>query len=184
LWRTGDDSVEGDRWHSLSARFEADGNPDDNGPGGWNDPDIMLIGLDRMTMEENRTNMTLWSVLAAPLLLGNDVRHMSEEVRQILVNKEVIAIDQDTLGNQGHMVVRNGGTEVWTKSLADGSIAVALFNRENHDAEISFRWADLGLEGAQQVRDLWRHINLGKRANGYSAIVPTHVSVLLRVRKS
>ena len=182
LWRTSGDSFLGDRWRSLSIRFSVDGDPAFNGPGGWNDPDIMLIGLDGLTTEENRTNMTLWSMLAAPLLLGNDVRHMTKEVKEILTNKEVIAIDQDTLGKQGRRAAKSGDTEVWTKRLADGSTAVALFNRGATNAEISVRWGELGLQGAQHVRDLWQHKNLRDHPGGYSASVPRHGSVLLRVR--
>jgi alpha-galactosidase len=182
LWRTGTDSFLGERWHSLSTRFETNGNPKDNVPGGWNDPDMLLVGMEGLTLEESRTGMTLWSILAAPLILGNDVRHMTSEVKAILSNKEVIAIDQDPLGRQGRRDIQNGETEVWTKPLSDGSTAVALFNRGAQTTDISVKWSALGFSGPQQVRDLWRHADLGKRKDGYSATVPSHGSVLLRVR--
>jgi alpha-galactosidase len=183
LWRTGVDLGEGRRWEALSARFEADGNPDQNGPGGWNDPDMMLIGLAGMTTEENRTNMTLWSILAAPLILGNDVLHMTEEVTEILLNREVILVDQDPRGVQGRLAIKTGDDEVWVKPLADGSTAVALFNRGSKEGEIAVSWKDLGLEGPQQVRDLWRHLDLKENAYRYTCVVPAHGSVLLRVRR-
>jgi alpha-galactosidase len=184
LWRTSEDSFVGNRWGSLSVRFDFDGVQSANGPGGWNDPDILLVGLQGLTVEENRTHMTLWSMLAAPLLLGNDIRRMSDAVSEILMNREVIAIDQDALGKQGRRAVKNGETEIWTKPLADGSTAIALFNRGAMDAEISANWSDLGLHGPQRVRDLWRHQEYDEGALEYRTVVPTHGSVLLRVAKA
>jgi alpha-galactosidase len=191
LWRTGSDLVIGDRWKSVSERFEEHGNPDNAGPGGWNDEDNLVIGLpgvmpgDRaLTIDESRTHITLWAVLASPLILGNDVRAMTPEVKVILLNQEVIAIDQDRLGKQARRVSRRGDAEIWTKPLSDGSVAVALFNRSNAATSISVTWKALGLEGAQKVRDLWRHADLGEQVSGYNASVPPHGSVLLRLQSA
>jgi alpha-galactosidase len=184
LWRTGGDSVEGDQWASVSARFDADGDPQAGGPGGWNDPDMMLIGLSGLTNEESRTHFTLWSMLSAPLLLGNDIRTMPAAVKDILLNAEVISIDQDPLGRQGRRILKDGSREVWVKPLADGSTAVALFNRGKESSRISGRWLALGLKGSQSARDLWRHVDSNKESRGYDNLVPPHGSVLLRVRAS
>jgi alpha-galactosidase len=183
LWRTGVDTIVGKRWTSMSTRFEANGTPEDNGPGGWNDPDMLLIGNGGMTIEEYRTHMTLWAILAAPLILGNDLRRMTDEIKEIILNRDVIAIDQDELGKQGERVIQHGTSEVWTKPLTDGSMAVALFNRGDQQAKISVNWPDLGLEATQIARDLWQHVDLGELANGYSTSVPAHGTVLLRVQK-
>jgi alpha-galactosidase len=189
LWRTGEDSVDGDRWTSVSQRFERDGKPEDVGLGGWNDADTLLIGLSGvttaykpLTVEESRTHMTLWSILASPLILGNDVRNMTDDVKSILLNKEVIAVDQDSMGKQGRRIAQHELSEIWAKPLADGSMAIALFNRGAVESNISVNWADLGLTGVRTVRDLWRHADLGERSGGYSALVPSHGSVLLRVK--
>jgi alpha-galactosidase len=191
LWRVSLDLCAGDRWKSVSVRFERHGKPEDAGPGGWNDSDILVIGLNgimpgyrALTIEEFRTHMTLWSILASPLILGNDVRVMTPEVKGILLNKEVIAIDQDALGKQGRRIVRNGSSEIWVKPLSDGSTVVALFNRGATGTRVSVSWSDLGLQGAQRVRDLWQHADLGEHLSGYSAMVQTHGSVLLRVQAS
>jgi alpha-galactosidase len=180
LWRTGGDSIEGNRWGSLSERFEADGKPQDNGPGGWNDPDMMLIGNGGMTNDESRTNMTLWSILAAPLIIGNDVRRMTPDVRDILMNKEIIAVDQDRLGKQGRRIVKDGTSEVWIRPLSDGSTAVAIFNRGGDGVRVDVKWSALGLADEERVRDLWKHSDVGDLAGGYKTTVVSHGSVFLR----
>jgi alpha-galactosidase len=124
----------------------------------------------------------LWAIQAAPLILGNDVRTLTPEVRDILVNDEVIAIDQDALGKQGRRVVKEGEHEIWVKPLADGSSAVALFNRGMKSANISVDWPSVGLNPIQRARDVWRHVDLSKHENGYEIFVPAHGSVLLRVQ--
>lgn len=189
LWRTGGDLVIGDRWKSVSERFERHGKPEDAGPGGWNDADNLVIGLDGvtatdrpLTLDESRTHMTLWSILASPLILGNDVRSMTDDVKSILMNKEVIAVDQDVLGKQGRRVVQHESSEVWAKPLSDGSLAVALFNRGAVASNISVTWSDLGLHGTQKIRDIWRHADLGELSSEYSALVPSHGGVLLRLK--
>lgn len=180
LWRTGGDSVEGDRWTSMSARFTVDGNSRDNGPGGWNDPDMMLVGISGMSLDEYRTHMTLWSMLAAPLIIGNDVRSMSDEVKNILANKDVLEVDQDILGSQGKMVKREGTSEIWVKPLSNGVMAIALFNRGELPVTMRVLWSDLGIGDTQQIRDLWRQLDLGTQREGISLSLPRHGAVLLK----
>jgi alpha-galactosidase len=189
LWRTGLDLVTGDRWKSVSDRFDRHGNPEDAAPGGWNDADNLVIGVpgvlpgDRaLTMDESRTHLTLWAILASPLILGNDIRTMTPEIQDLLLNREVIAIDQDRLGKQGRRIVRHDDTEIWTKPLSDGSLAVAVFNRRDATAKILLTWKDLGLKGPQSVRDLWHHADLGEQPRDYSARVPSHGALLLRLQ--
>ena len=180
LWRTSGDIA--DRWSIVSKiGFEQSGDPAAAGPGAWNDPDMLEVGNGAMTLEEYRTQLSLWSILAAPLILGNDVRHMSAEIRELLLNAEVIAIDQDTLGQQGHRVVQRELVEVWVKPLASGALAVGLFNRSDGTKSIGIRWPELGLNGPQAVRDLWRRSDVGTLADRYDSDVPPHGSVLLRV---
>src|SRR5262249_3676626 len=130
-----------------------------------------------------RTHMSLWCLLAAPLLAGNDIRDMQPNIAEILMNKEAIAIDQDKMGKQGVRVAKEGDLEVWSKPLADGSHAVGLFNRGENAAKVTARWRDLGLSGSHKVRDLWKHADLGKMAETFSADVPAHGVVLVKIAK-
>ena len=154
------------------------------GPGHWNDPDMLEVGNGSLTFEENKAHFSLWCILAAPLMLGNDVRNLTPEVHQILTNKEVIAVDQDPLGRQGRKVRDDGDLELWSKQLADGTRAVVLFNRSKEDANMSFRWPEIGYPDylSLTVRDLWQHKDLGKSQGSYSTIVPAHGVVMLRLR--
>jgi alpha-galactosidase len=181
-WRTTGDIS--DHWNSMERiGFAQTDLAPYSGPGRWNDPDMLEVGNGGMTPTEYRTHFSLWAMIASPLLTGNDLRNMSEDTRSILMNKEVIAINQDTLGRGGERVAAAGKTEVWKKPLAGGDVAVGLFNRGPAEAEVSVNWADLGLSGERSVRDLWEHAAKGKHATGYSAKVPSHGVVLLRVGK-
>jgi alpha-galactosidase len=153
------------------------------GPGHWNDPDMLEVGNGGMTTEENRSHFSLWALLAAPLLAGNDIANMSADTKQILLNKEVIAVDQDPLGIQGHRVRKSGDLEVWSKQLADGGRAVILLNRGAATASISADWADIGYPPTVKatVRDLWAKKDMGKFAANYTAQVPSHGVVMIRV---
>ena len=152
-------------------------------PGHWNDPDMLEVGNGGMTTAEYRSHFSLWCMLAAPLMAGNDLKDMSAEIKEILTNKEVIAIDQDPLGMEGRRVRKNGDSEVWGKQMKDGSRAVALLNRGASDADISLSWEDLGYPAhlAAAVRDLWAKKDLGKFTGTFSAKVPSHGVVMLRV---
>jgi alpha-galactosidase len=181
LWRTGYDSVAGNLWLSIDQRFDDNGKPHQAGPGGWNDADMMLVGLPGLTEEEYRTHFTLWAMAASPLILGNDIRAMTPPVQALLTNKDVIAVDQDVLGEQGHRVSRVGPTEIWKKRLADGSIAVALFNRGAASAEMQVRWKNLGIERVAAIRNLWARTNMQAKGPDFRTTVPPHGAVLLRV---
>jgi alpha-galactosidase len=163
--------------------FSQDGLESYAGPGRWNDPDMMEVCNGGMTIEEYRTHLTLWVILAAPLLVGNDPRTMTNGIEEILLNREVLAVNQDTLGKQGRRVMRNGAAEIWAKALSEGAGAVALFNRGASLATISVRWSELGLNGRYQARDLWKGVDLPDATNSYSAEVPSHGSVLLKITK-
>src|SRR5690242_395714 len=143
------------------------------GPGHWNDPDMLEVGNGGMTTEEYRAHFSLWSILAAPLIAGNDLRDMKPEIHDILTNKEVIAVNQDPLGREGERVAKNGDLEVWAKQLKDGSRAVILLNRGESEQEITANWEDLGYPKAlsASVRDLWEYKDLGKMTSKFSARV-------------
>jgi alpha-galactosidase len=153
------------------------------GPGHWNDPDMLEVGNGGMTTTEYRAHFSLWCMLAAPLMAGNDLKNMSPEIKEILTNKEVIAVDQDPLGREGRRVHKNGDLEVWAKQMGDGSRAVALLNRGASDADISVTWEDLGYPAhlPAAVRDLWARKDLGKSAGSFSAKVVSHGVVMIRV---
>jgi len=127
--------------------------------------------------------MSLWAILAAPLLAGNDLSKMSDTDKSILMNKEVIAVNQDTLGKQGDRFAAKGETEIWTKPLQSGDLAVGLFNRSGSTQEIRLDLAETGLTGSVDVHDLWLHKDLGKKSGTFTASVPAHGVVMLRLSK-
>jgi alpha-galactosidase len=183
LWRTTGDIS--DRWPSMMhIGFELQaGRQIYANAGHWNDPDMLEIGNGAMTDEEYRTHMSLWCLLAAPLLAGNDLRDMKKEISDILTNREVIAIDQDSKGVQGVRVSKNGDLEVWEKPLADGSLAVGLFNLGTDAATVRASFSDLKLSGTHEVRDLWAHADKGKMKDHFEASVPSHGVVLVKIAK-
>jgi alpha-galactosidase len=153
------------------------------GPGHWNDPDMLEVGNGGLNDTEARAHFSMWCILAAPLMAGNDIRNMSPATREILTNKELIAVDQDALGVQGRRVRRDGDLEVWSKQLSDGGRAVALLNRGEASSKISVSWTDIGYPDSlgASVRDLWAGKDLGSMKGSYSADVPSHGVVVLRV---
>lgn len=181
LWRTTGD-IE-DSWNSMIANLDISGqHAAAAGPGAWNDPDMLEVGNGGMTDDEYRAHFSLWAIMAAPLIAGNDVRALSPATRDVLLNREVIAVDQDSLGVQGTLVSEpSPELQVWMKPLADGSRAVALLNRSALQTTIRATWWRLRLSGPARVRDLWRHADLGTAMNQVSATVPAHGVVLLRV---
>jgi alpha-galactosidase len=182
LWRTTGDIQ--DTWPSMLANLDQSAQHSAvAGPGAWNDPDMLEVGNGGMTDEEYRAHFSLWAIMAAPLVAGNDVRSMSAATRTILLNREVIAVDQDSLGAQG-ILVSEGPPElqVWAKPLRDGSRAVALLNRSGKPARISASFQRAGLRAdSATVRDLWAHQDLGTFARRYRTTVPAHGVVMLRV---
>jgi len=182
LWRTTGDIS--DRYESMSViGFAQDGLGKFAGPGHWNDPDMLEVGNGGMKRDEYLTHMTLWAMLAAPLLAGNDIRSMSEETKAILMNPEVIAVDQDAKGVQGQRVWNEGPLEIWARPLADGSHAAALFNRGESALKITLNFKAIGAPGSGKLRDLWARQDLGAVQKSYTAEVPKHGVVLLKVSK-
>jgi alpha-galactosidase len=181
LWRTTGDIR--DAWQSMSSiGFDQQiGREKFAGIGHWNDPDMLEIGNGGMTTTEYRTHMSLWSILAAPLLAGHDIRTMPDFTRDILLNKDVIAIDQDPAGIQGSRVRKDGDLEVWKKPLAKG-VAVGLFNRGLENAPITVKWSEVGIAtDSPKARDLWNPRLTINAATEYTVTVPSHGVVLLRV---
>lgn len=189
-WRTTGDIS--DSWSSMAGiGFSQTVQAPFAGPGHWNDPDMLVVGKvgwgpslhpTRLTHNEQITHITLWSMLAAPLLIGCDLTQMDDFTMAVLTNDEVIAIDQDPLGKQATRVAQRGQTEVWARSLADGTTAVALFNRSRGDAEVWVTPAELGLSGRAEVRDAWMRRDLGALGERLAAKVPSHAAALYFVR--
>jgi alpha-galactosidase len=126
--------------------------------------------------------MSLWSILAAPLLAGNDLRSMTPAIHEILTNREVIAVDQDEAGKQGRRIAKSGEQETWARPLFDGGQAIGMFNRSGEPAKIAVKWSELGLKIApSRVRDLWARSDVKVDGSEYSAMVPPHGVVMLRV---
>jgi alpha-galactosidase len=182
LWRTtGDISDNYERMTSIG--FRQAGLSRYAGPGRWNDPDILEVGNGSMTADEQRTQFSLWAIAAAPLIAGNDLANMFAETKSILLNREVIAIDQDPLGKAGDRVHADGPLEDWSRPLAGGAMAAALFNRTTQPTVITFHLAALGWRGPAAARDVWKHANLGIVNASYAATVPAHSIVLLRLTR-
>ncbi len=154
-----------------------------SGPSHWNDPDMLEVGNGGMTTTEYRAHFSLWALLDAPLISGNDVRSMTPEIKEILTNAEVIAVNQDKLGREGHRIRKNGDLEVWAKSLSDGGRAVILFNRGTSDGDVSVSWEELAYPGhlSAKVRDLWAHKDLGSFTGSFKASVGPHSVVMVRI---
>jgi alpha-galactosidase len=196
LWRTTGDIQ--DRWADkkewrpgiccsfgvLAIVDAQDGIESYAGPGHWNDPDMLEVGNGGLTDEENKSHFSLWAMLAAPLLAGNDLRSMRPEIHDILTNKEVIAVDQDALGIEAKPVHRDGDLEVFARPTVGGNRAVLLLNRGTSEKEISVNWEDLGYPShfTAAVRDLWQHKDLGKFTAKFSATVPSHGVVMLTIK--
>ncbi len=160
------------------------------GPGHWNDPDMLVVGLRGSSRQiagagctdnEYRTHFSLWCLLAAPLMIGCDVQAMDATTLEILTNREVIALDQDSLGRQGFRAARNGQAEVWKKPLAEGGLGLGLFNRDDKRQTVRAHWSDLEIEGNWELRDLWAHADLGMFDHEFSVEVPAHGCVVLRM---
>ncbi len=196
LWRTTGDIK--DQWDGkikwpggdccaygmLAILDQQDGLESYAGPGHWNDPDMLEVGNGGMTTTEYRSHFSLWAILAAPLIAGNDLRSMTPEIHDILTNKDVISIDQDPLGREGRRVHKDGDLEVWARPLTGGNRAAVLLNRGTTEQQITLNWEDLGYPShlSASVRDLWQHKDLGKFTGKFSASVPSHGVVMVTVR--
>ncbi len=179
-WRTtGDISDKYSRMTEIG--FEQAGLARFAGPGHWNDPDMLEVGNGGMNLEEYRTHMSLWALLAAPLLAGNDLSTMKPETIALLTNREVIAIDQDPLGKQADRVHAEGTQEFWARPLADGSKAIGVFNRFDWPQTIEINFREFGFKGGVKARDIWAAKDLGTLPSHYRARIPGHGVLLLRV---
>jgi alpha-galactosidase len=161
------------------------------GPGGWNDPDYLLLGYlsnwkgetvpTPLTPNEQYTHVSLWALVAAPMIFSGDMTRLDDFTLGLLTNDEVIDVDQDPLGKPGFRVSKEDDREVWVRELEDGSRAVGLFNRGEFRSEITASWKDLGIAGKQRVRNLWRQEDLGVFERAFSANVERHGTVLVRM---
>jgi len=151
------------------------------GPGHWNDPDMLEIGNGGMTTDEYRTHMSLWAIFAAPLLAGNDVRGMTDDTKSILLNKEVIAVDQDPMGAQGHLAQTAGDTQYYARPLNNGDMALVVVNRANASSTVKIPWGEMHIAQGTKVRDLWKHEDLTAN-DGQSFTVPAHGSLMFRMK--
>jgi alpha-galactosidase len=181
LWRTTGDIH--DNWKSMEEiGFAQSDLAKYAGPGHWNDPDMLEVGNGGMTATEYRTHFSLWCLLAAPLMAGNDVRTMTDETRAILTNREAIALDQDPLGIQGTRSFAKGSVEVWSKRLGGNGRAIGIFNRGDREASCTLQWSQVGLTAPPAtVRDLWAHRDLVVSAGGLAVTTPSHGVTLLRI---
>lgn len=191
LWRTTGDIT--DRWESMAGiGFGQNGREKYAGPGHWNDTDMLVVGklgwgknlhASRLMPMEQVTHITLWSLLAAPLLIGCDLSQLDSFTIDLLTNDEVIDVDQDPLGQAASRRAQNGSTEVWARPLWDGTLAVGLFNRGEQAAMVTASLSDLGLKEFQPVRDLWQRRDLGDISGSFVTRVPAHGAVLVKIGK-
>ncbi|HZD04390.1 MAG TPA: hypothetical protein VE173_05720, partial [Longimicrobiales bacterium] len=190
LWRTTGDLL--DSWANLeSVGFRQAGRERWAGPGHWNDTDMLIVGSlgwgrgeprpTNLTRNEQILHITLWAIQAAPLMLGADLSRLDPWTIDLLTNDEVLDVTLDTLGVAGGRVWKEGRLEVWARPLHDGTRAVGLFNRGLKPYDVTVRFADLGLSGPQPVRDLWRQADLGTSTDAFTAEVPRHGAMMLKI---
>jgi alpha-galactosidase len=151
------------------------------GPGHWNDPDMLEVGNSNLTTEEARSHFSLWCMLAAPLLAGNDLRNMSAVTKSILTNHEAIAIDQDPMGRQGWRLSIKDGLEVFLKPLQGGDTAICFLNRTDQPKKLDFAWKEYNIGSGLTIRDVWKQQQQGTTATLYHASVGRHEVILLRL---
>ena len=188
-WRTTGDIT--DTWNSLyGIGFSQTVQYPYAKPGRWNDPDMLIVGQvgwgeslhpTRLTPDEQYTHISLWCLLSSPLLIGCDISKLDDFTLNLLSNDEVIALDQDPLGKQAKQVLKTEGYQIWMKELEDGSKAVGIFNLTDSYNNITVKWADLGLNGKNNIRDLWRQKDLGPSSTEFSTKVSPHGVILLKV---
>lgn len=162
------------------------------GPDHWNDPDMLEVG-NGMSINEDRAHFSMWCMLAAPLIAGNDLFHMSKETKEILTNKEAIAIDQDSLGIEGFVYSSKDGLEIWAKPLQNEDWAICFLNRGLKEEKVNFSWNNHIIvdslfnremnfkKNEYSIRDLWQHKDLGTTKKNFVAVIPSHDVVLLKL---
>lgn len=185
LWRTTDDvshhiGLE-EYTRMMFVGFGQDGLQRYAGPGHWNDPDFLQIGNRGLDINEDKTQISLWSLLAAPLFSSTDLTQLTNAQLAVLTNREVIAVDQDPSGIQGRRISQIGPVQVWAKPLSHGRMAVGLFNSGQSPLPVSVNFRKLGFSHPVRVRDLWEEKDLGVFDNSYSATVPPHGVVLIEI---
>ena len=163
-----------------------------SGPGKWNDPDMLIVGLNGKgkssshgdakgcTLEEYQSQMSLWCLINAPLIASNDLRAMDHEIKAILTNAEAIDINQDPLGRQASKIYSNSSVEYWRKPLSDGSVILGILNRQLNEIKVEIAFNDIGLDGQYMIRDLWEHNNAGFFKDALESSVPGHGVRLLK----
>lgn len=190
LWRTTGDIT--DTWESMSGiGFSQIENAKYAKPGRWNDPDMLVVGWvgwgpslhpTKLSPDEQYTHISLWSLLSAPLLIGCDLTRLDDFTLNLLTNDEVIAVDQDPLGNQAVPVIKKGNIQVWKKKLADGNYAVGIFNLGRETESYTLGFAEAGLNSISSLRDLWRQKELGPFTEKFECKIPSHGVILLKVK--
>jgi alpha-galactosidase len=191
-WRTTGDIT--DTWESMSGiGFGQAGHEPYAGPGHWNDPDMLVVGYvgwgpnlhpSRLTPHEQRTHITLWALLASPLLIGCDMARLDDFTLGLLTNDEVLDMHQDPLGRQAARISQTGPLEVWARGLEDGSLAVGFFNRGEKKDRVTVSWPALKITGEYRVRDLWRQSDIGTATGAFSTDVARHGAMLFRLTKA
>jgi alpha-galactosidase len=152
------------------------------GPDHWNDPDMLEVGNPGLSLAESRAQFSLWCVLAAPLMAGNDVRTMSKTIKDILTNREVIALDQDPLGKQGYQFMTHPGKEIWVKECSNGEWGVCFLNAGESALRLHIKWSHLSfLKGDYRIRDLWLKKDLGMSDKDFTAEIAPHDVVLVKL---
>jgi hypothetical protein len=181
LWRTSSD-INIYSYSSIFPNFDSAQHPTAQSPGHYNDPDMLIVGMSGFTLAQNRNHFAMWAISGAPLLAGNNLATMSADTKSVLTNKEVIAIDQDPLANQGKKISDSNGLQVYSKELSDAARrAVLLLNRGTAAGTITVKFADIGLSNTATVRDIWAAKDLGEKNTSYATSVPASDSVLLMI---
>ena len=153
------------------------------GPGHWNDPDMLEVGNGGLTPEEERAHFSLWCMIAAPLIAGNDIGNMTKQTTEILTNKDVIAIDQDKLGKQGYKILDGVDFEIYMKPLAGGDMAICLFNPGGKPIDTEVKWDTYKIANDFKLTDLWAHKSACTTATSFKAKIASHDVVMLRLSK-
>jgi len=189
-WRTTGDIQ--DNWSSVRGIFTSqNGHQDYVGPGYWNDPDMLMVGIvgfgnthpTHLKPNEQITHISLWSLLSSPLLIGCDLTRLDPFTKALLTNDDVLDVNQDSLGRPAGRIAETGDAQIWARPLADDTHAVGLVNLGSDRQDITVSWSQLGLSGPQPVRDLWQRKDLGAFKDGYTVPVPAHGTVLIKVGK-
>jgi alpha-galactosidase len=189
LWRTTEDIT--DTWESMSdIGFKQHRLYPYAQPGGWNDPDMLIVGMvgwgeslhpTRLTPYEQYTHISLWSLLSAPLLIGCDISKLDDFTLNLLKNKEVIDIDQDMLGRQAQKVIDENNFQVWVKTMADGSHIIGVFNLNDSYAGYMLKFNKVGINKSSLIRDVWRQKNIGRNLSQVAFNIPPHGVRLIKV---